>query len=114
MEFKEGSKSVRFITFNGRYRQAEKAVQFVKQFDAAFGIENFLSLHLTGITSAWWEAQTQDGTGPKHWKGFKKAFFKQFLPKEFKSHIMNAWDSLHMEARESIDDYNQRFWDYYL
>ena len=27
---------------------------------------------------------------------------------------MNAWDSLHMEAGESVDDYNQRFWDYNL
>ena len=27
---------------------------------------------------------------------------------------MNAWNSLHMEARESMDDYNQKFWDYYL
>ena len=27
---------------------------------------------------------------------------------------MNAWDSLHMEAGELVDDYNQRFWDYYL
>ena len=68
-----------------------------------------VSLHLTGIASAWWEAQTQDGTAPKHWKGFKKAFFKQF-----KSHVMNAWDSLHMEVGESVDDYNQKFWDYYL
>ena len=28
--------------------------------------------------------------------------------------MMNAWDSLHMEAGESVDDYNQKFWDYYL
>ena len=28
--------------------------------------------------------------------------------------MMNAWDSLHMEAGESMDDYNQKFWDYYL
>ena len=41
-EFKEGGKYERFITFNGRYGQAEKAVQFVRQFDAAFGSENFL------------------------------------------------------------------------
>ena len=89
---------MRFITFNGRYGQVEKAVQFVIQFDAAFGSENFLessklrmvSVHLTGIASAWWEALTQDGTAPKYWKGFKKASFKQFLPKEFKSHVMNA------------------------
>ena len=43
-----------------------------------------------------------------------KSFFKQFLPKEFKSHVMNAWDNLHMEAQESVDDYSQRFSDYYL
>ena len=65
---------------------------------AAFGSENFLessklgmvSLHLTGIASAWWEAQTQDGATPTHWKGFKKAFFKQKTAYEI---LRSDWSS---------------------
>ena len=28
--------------------------------------------------------------------------------------MVQAWDSLHMEEGETIDKYNQKFWDYYL
>ena len=113
---------MKFITFNGNFAQLEKAMQFIRQFNAAFGSENFLessklknvSLHLTGTASAWWEALVRDGTGPKHWKGFKKAFYSQFLPKPFKKHVIRAWDSLHMDENETIDEYNHKFWDYYL
>lgn len=28
---------------------------------------------------------------------------KQFLPKEFKSHVISAWGSLHMDLGESVD-----------
>ena len=33
-------------------------MQFIRQFDAAFGSESFYesSLHLIGVASAWWEA----------------------------------------------------------
>ena len=97
-------------------------MQFIRQFDATFGSKNFLessklrnvSLHLTGTANAWWEALVHDGTGSKHWKEFKKAFYSQFLPKPFKNHVIQAWDSLHMDEHETIDEYNQRFWDYCL
>ena len=45
---------------------------------------------------------------------FKKAFHKQFLPKPFRDQVIRSWDSLHMEEGESMDEYNQKFWDYYL
>ena len=58
-EFKEGSKSVKFMTFNGYYAQPENAMQLIRQFDVAFGIEEFyepsklrvVSLHLTEAAS---------------------------------------------------------------
>ena len=56
----------------------------------------------------------RDGTAAKRWKAFKKAFHKQFLPKPFRDQVVTSWDNLHMEEGESIDDYNQEFWDYYL
>ena len=43
----------------------------------------------------------------------KKALYNEFLPKPFKNHVIRAWDSLHMEENETIDEYNQKFWDYY-
>ena len=79
-------------------------MQFIRQFDATFGNENFYdssklriaSLHLDGVASAWWEALLRDGSAPMHWKAFKKAFYKQFLPKPFKDQVVRAWDSLHI------------------
>ena len=55
-----------------------------------------------------------DGTTPKDWKSFKKAFYLQFMPKQFKDHVMLSWDSLHMDEKDTIEDYNTKFWDAYL
>lgn len=40
-EFKEGGKPLRFVTFNGQYGHTEEAMQFNRQFDAAFGTEDY-------------------------------------------------------------------------
>ena len=109
-DFKEGSKSVKFLTFNGHYAQPEKAMQFVTQFDAAFGMEDFyepsklraVNLHLTGAASAWWESLLRDGTASKHWKAFKKAFHKQFMPKPFRDQVIRSWDNLHVKYNQNL------------
>ena len=40
-KFKEGGKNVTFITYDGSYGQTDKLLNFIQQFDAAFGGEDF-------------------------------------------------------------------------
>ena len=36
------------------------------------------------------------------------------MPKQFKDHVMLSWDSLHMDEKDTVEEYNQKFWDAYL
>ena len=61
-KFKEGGKSITFLTYDGKFGDLDKVLAFIQQFDAAFGDENFskssklrnASMHFTKATCHWW------------------------------------------------------------
>ena len=54
-KFKEGGKSITFLTYNGTFGVLDKVLAFIHQYDADFGNENFfessklrnVSMHFT-------------------------------------------------------------------
>ena len=64
-KFKEGAKSITFLTYNnGTFEALDKVLAFIQQFDAAFGDENFsessnlrnASMHFTKAARQWWSS----------------------------------------------------------
>ena len=89
-EFKPGEKSVKFEAYYGK-RDTQKALAFIKQFDAAFGGENFseiskirmVRMHLKDAAINWWLKVIKEGKEPTTWAEFKVMFNKKFLPSTF-------------------------------
>ena len=61
-KFKEGAKSITFLTYDGTFGALDKVLAFIQQFDAAFRDENFsessklrnVSMHFTKAARQWW------------------------------------------------------------
>ena len=93
-----------------------------KQFDAAFGGEQFdeasklphVSMYLQKSGRKWWSKLQMTRQAPKTWKACCKAIMKQFLTSHAQDDVIAEWHGLHMEKGESIKKYIDRFWDLHL
>ena len=58
---KEGGKNITFLTYDGAYGQTDKVLNFIQQFDASFGGEDFIessklhhvSMYLQKLARKW-------------------------------------------------------------
>ena len=113
-KFKEGAKSITFLTYDGTFGALDKVLAFIQQFDAAFGDENFsessklrnVSMHFTKATCQWWSGLRTQRRTPKKWKTLCLAIMKSSLHGNTKDKDLTAWQSLKMMPHESIDMYN--------
>ncbi|MCO5546847.1 hypothetical protein L7F22_000284 [Adiantum nelumboides] len=118
-KFREGSKNVSFVTYDGTYGTIDKVLAFIQQFDAAFGGENFtessklrsMAMHLQKSTRQWWASLKVQGKAPTSWAECREAILKQFLQAEAKDEVLTTWRSLKMNKNEPIQKYVERFWD---
>ncbi|MCO5546841.1 hypothetical protein L7F22_000278 [Adiantum nelumboides] len=118
-KFREGSKNVSFVTYDGTYGAIDKVLTFIQQFDAAFGGENFtessklrsMAMHLQKSARQWWASLKVQGKAPTSWAECREAILKQFLQAEAKDEVLTTWRSLKMNKNEPIQKYVERFWD---
>ena len=72
-KFREGSKNVSFVTYDGTYGAIDKVLAFIQQFDAAFGGERFsessklrsVAMHLHKAGRQWWSSLKVQDKAPK-------------------------------------------------
>ena len=121
-KFKEGGKNVTFLTYDGSYGQVDKVLNFIQQFDAAFGGENFtessklrhMSMYLQKSARKWWASLKTKGIQPRSWKRCRLEIMKQFLPGNVKDDVLTAWRGLTYEKGDNIQKYVDKFWDLHL
>ncbi|MCO5548855.1 hypothetical protein L7F22_002317 [Adiantum nelumboides] len=118
-KFREGSKNVPFITYDGTYGAIDKVLAFIQQFDAAFGGEDFtessklrsMAMHLQKSARQWWASLKVQGKAPTSWAECREAILKQFLQAEAKDEVLTTWSCLKMNKNEPIQKYVEHFWD---
>ncbi|MCO5564890.1 hypothetical protein L7F22_018558 [Adiantum nelumboides] len=104
------------LTPKGRQRTIRK------QFDAAFTGGNFTEASkirkaasfLKGNALQWWATLLNQGQVPSTWVQFKQIFAPAWLTSAFEVDVMTAWNQLSSVNCESLEEYNQMFWNAFL
>ncbi|MCO5600350.1 hypothetical protein L7F22_054461 [Adiantum nelumboides] len=121
-KFKEGGKSISFLTYDGTFGATDKVLAFIQQFDAAFGDEGFtessklrhVAMHFQKPARQWWASLRANGEAPRTWKNLRVSIMKQFLSSDAKDKVLTEWRSLKLTPHESIQKYVDKFWDLHL
>ncbi|MCO5558894.1 hypothetical protein L7F22_012484 [Adiantum nelumboides] len=121
-KFKEGGKSISFLTYYGTFCATDKVLAFIQQFDAAFGDEGFtessklrhVAMHFQKSARQWWASLRANGEAPQTWKNLRASIMKQFLSSDAKDKVLTEWQSLKLSPYESIQKYVDKFWDLHL
>ncbi|MCO5605414.1 hypothetical protein L7F22_059598 [Adiantum nelumboides] len=121
-KFKEGGKSISFLTYDGTFGATDKVLAFVQQCDAAFGDEGFtessklrhVAMHFQRSARQWWASLRANGEAPRTWKNLRASIMKQFLSSDAKDKVLTEWQSLKLTPYESIQKYVDKFWDLHL
>ncbi|MCO5548763.1 hypothetical protein L7F22_002225 [Adiantum nelumboides] len=121
-KFKEGGKSISFLTYDGTFGATDKVLAFIQQFDAAFGDEGFtessklrhIAMHFQKSTRQWWASLRDNEEAPQTWKNLRASIMKQFLSSDAKDKVLAEWQSLKLTPYESIHKYVDKFWDLHL
>ncbi|MCO5607614.1 hypothetical protein L7F22_061811 [Adiantum nelumboides] len=121
-KFKEGGKSISFLTYDGTFGATDKVLAFIQQFDAAFGDEGFtessklrhVAMHFQKFARQWWASVRANGEAPRTWKNLRASIMKQFLSSDAKDKVLTEWQSLKLTPYESIQKYVDKFWDLHL
>ncbi|RYA46877.1 reverse transcriptase domain-containing protein [Enterobacter cloacae complex sp. GF14B] len=121
-KFKEGGKSISFLTYDGTFGATDKVLAFIQQFDAAFGDEGFtessklrhVAMHFQKSARQWWSSLRANGEAPRTWKALRASIMKQFLATDAKDKVLTEWRSLKLSPYESIHKYVDKFWDLQL
>ncbi|MCO5556623.1 hypothetical protein L7F22_010174 [Adiantum nelumboides] len=121
-KFKEGGKSISFLTYDGTFGATDKVLVFIQQFDAAFGDEGFtessklrhVAMHFQKSARQWWASLRANGEAPRTWKNLRASIMKQFLSSDAKDKVLTEWRSLKLTPYESIQKYVDKFWDLHL
>ncbi len=98
-KFKEGGKSISFLTYDGTFGAIDRVLGFIQQFDAAFGDEEFtessklrsVSMHFQKSARQWWASLRAQSLAPKTWKELRIAIMKQFLSSDAKDKVLIEW-----------------------
>ena len=101
-KFKEGGKSIIFLTYDGTFREINKILDFIQQYDAAYGDEHFskssklcnMAMYFEKLAHQWWSSLHAQGRAPRTWKALQDAIMKQFLPKNPKDKFLNSMAKL--------------------
>ena len=64
LKFKEGGKSITFLTYDGTFGAMDKILAFIQQYDMAFEDKDFLessklcnmAIRFTRLTCQWWSS----------------------------------------------------------
>ncbi|MCO5605224.1 hypothetical protein L7F22_059404 [Adiantum nelumboides] len=121
-KFKEGGKSISFLTYDGTFGATDKVLAFIQQFDATFGDEGFtessklrhVAMHFQKSARQWWASLRANGEAPRTWKNLRVSIMKQFLSSDAKDKVLTEWQSLKLTPYESIQKYVDKFWDLHL
>ncbi|MCO5554859.1 hypothetical protein L7F22_008395 [Adiantum nelumboides] len=121
-KFKEGGKSISFLTYDGTFGATDKVLAFIQQFDAVFGDEGFMessklrhvAMHFQKSARQWWASLWANGEAPQRWKNLRASIMKQFLSSDAKDKVLTEWQSLKLTPYESIHKYVYKFWDLHL
>ncbi len=108
---------MKFDTFHGT-KDKLKALAFIQQFDAAFSGGNFTEASkvrkaasfLKGNALQWWSTLLMQGQHPKTWLEFKQLFSSLWLTQTYEADVISAWNQMRFEKGETLDQYNERFW----
>ncbi|MCO5605812.1 hypothetical protein L7F22_059996 [Adiantum nelumboides] len=120
--FKQGGKSISFLTYDGIFGATDKVLAFIQQFDAAFGDEGFtessklchVAMHFQKSARQWWASLRANGEAPQTWKNLRASNMKQFLSSDATDKVLTKWQSLKLTPFESIHKYVDKFWDLHL
>ncbi|MCO5579289.1 hypothetical protein L7F22_033143 [Adiantum nelumboides] len=121
-DYKEGGQAVKFEPFFGTTDRM-KALIFLQQFDVAFTGGNFTEASkirkaasfLKGNALQWWATLLNQGQVPSTWVQFKQIIFAPtWLTSAFEVDVMTAWNQLSSLNCESLEEYNQMFWNAFL
>ncbi|MCO5605011.1 hypothetical protein L7F22_067623 [Adiantum nelumboides] len=121
-KFKQGGKSISFLTYDGTFGATDKVLAFIQQFDVAFGDEGFMessklrhvTMHFQKSARQWWSSLRANGEAPRTWKNLRASIMKQFLSSDAKDKVLTEWRSLKLTPFESIHKYVDKFWDLHL
>lgn len=91
-----------FLSFNGTYGNTDKVLNFIQQFDAAFGGDNLpkksklkhVAMYFQKSTRQWGATRRAQRLALRTWEECKVAIMKQFLTDEAKDEILMTWRSL--------------------
>ncbi|MCO5578857.1 hypothetical protein L7F22_032704 [Adiantum nelumboides] len=93
------------FSFNVNFGNMNKVLDFIQQFDAAFGDENFLDHPNSSMLPCIFKNQPDNGGqayAPKTWKTCKVAIMKQFLLHGAFDQVLMAWRSLKLEDEKNM------------
>ena len=97
--FKEGVKSITFLSYDGSYGQTDKVLAFVQQFDAAFDGEHFtersklrhVAMHFQKSARQWWASLKTRGIAPCTWKECRQEIMKQCVTYQTRDDVLTQW-----------------------
>ncbi|MCO5598503.1 hypothetical protein L7F22_052600 [Adiantum nelumboides] len=109
-KFKEGGKSISFLTYDGTFAATDKVLAFIQQFDAVLGDEGFtessklrhVAMHFQNSARLWWASTRANGEAPQTWKNLRASIIKLFLSSDAKDKVLTEWQSLKLTPLESI------------
>ncbi|MCO5602722.1 hypothetical protein L7F22_056859 [Adiantum nelumboides] len=118
-KFKDGGKSISFLTYDGTFGATDKVLSFIQQFDAAFGDEGFMessklhyvAMHFHKSAKQWWASLQANGEAPQTWRNIRASIMKQFLSSDAKDKVLTKWKNLKLTPFESIHKYVDKFRD---
>ncbi|MCO5576412.1 hypothetical protein L7F22_030222 [Adiantum nelumboides] len=94
------------------YKEGGQAVKFEPFFEAS-KIRKAASF-LKGNALQWWATLLNQGQVPSTWVQFKQIFAPAWLTSVFEVDVMTAWNQLSSVNCESLEEYNQMFWNAFL
>ena len=91
--FKEGEKSITYLTYDGTFGAMDKVLAFIQQYDVASRDEFFfeysnlrnVAMHFTKSVHQWWSGLYAQGRAPRTWKALCLAIMKSFLDNNAKT-----------------------------
>ena len=115
--FRMKDKPLKFQSYDGLHGSTDKVVHFIRQFDIAFAIQDYMEstkmhiveMHLTKTACNWWMDLKNEDLQPKTWELCRVAMWKHFLTKQERTQATSLWLTFRRLKGESDKEFNRRF-----
>ena len=117
-KLKEGGKSSTFLTYDGAYGPTGKMLNFIQNFDATFGGEDFIkgfklhhvAMHLENFVQQRWNSLWSQVIALIVFVKCRATIMEHFLTDQVCDNVNTTWRSLKMEQAKTAQRYVDNFW----